>query len=240
MATLHTHTGHCQACGRQQAVDNALGTLAKHGYKVAGFGFFMGTCQGSGRRPLELERAFLDTICAALAEYSARMSTRSMQLLKREVVLEQATRLDNYGGRVTERVKTGRRDRYGREKTENREVRVPWVEASPSERGAELKREVALADSEASEADQHREGLLRLAKEVHGRPLAAVSRARRVDVGTRVKWGAAVVEVLRLEHRVARGVGPYHNGRSVEHAVFVSPLTGKEHAYPTRFLKVAP
>ena len=37
----HTHTGTCQICGRRQAVNVKTGRLAKHGYTVARFGFFM-------------------------------------------------------------------------------------------------------------------------------------------------------------------------------------------------------
>lgn len=50
--TKHTHRGHCQACGRLQAVDNVSGLIAKHGYTVD-FHFFNGTCQASDRKPAE-------------------------------------------------------------------------------------------------------------------------------------------------------------------------------------------
>lgn len=36
-----------------QAVDNSTQLMAKHGYKVAGFGFFNGTCPGSDKSPAE-------------------------------------------------------------------------------------------------------------------------------------------------------------------------------------------
>jgi hypothetical protein len=50
--TTHTHRGTCQACGHVQAVDNVSGLVAKHGYTVT-WGYFNGTCQGSGKRPAE-------------------------------------------------------------------------------------------------------------------------------------------------------------------------------------------
>src|SRR5690349_9600304 len=54
--TKHTHTGTCQACGRQQAVDNTvLHKIAKHGYTV-NFGYFNGVCFGArGEMPAELD-----------------------------------------------------------------------------------------------------------------------------------------------------------------------------------------
>lgn len=50
--TTHTHRGTCQACGHIQAVDNASQLIAKHGYTVD-WGYFNGTCRGSGKRPAE-------------------------------------------------------------------------------------------------------------------------------------------------------------------------------------------
>ena len=47
-----THSGHCQFCGRLQKLP--AGVLSTHGYLVAGYGFFVGTCRGSGYQPFEL------------------------------------------------------------------------------------------------------------------------------------------------------------------------------------------
>jgi hypothetical protein len=49
-----THYGECQCCGSRQKLPG--GTLALHGYTVNkgnGYGFFQGTCPGSGYRPFE-------------------------------------------------------------------------------------------------------------------------------------------------------------------------------------------
>lgn len=48
--TKSTHRGTCQVCGQLQCLPK--GTLAKHGYNVK-WGFFSGTCWGTGRRPFE-------------------------------------------------------------------------------------------------------------------------------------------------------------------------------------------
>jgi hypothetical protein len=53
-----THQGHCQACSRIQMLPE--GKLAKHGYQVAGFGFFNGICMGSGHLPLEQDKTIVE------------------------------------------------------------------------------------------------------------------------------------------------------------------------------------
>lgn len=68
--TTHTHRGTCQACGSVQAVDNASGLVAKHGYTVEGH-YFNGTCQGSGKKPAEWNTAFTHTIIAFCVETAA-------------------------------------------------------------------------------------------------------------------------------------------------------------------------
>ena len=57
MKNTHTHKGHCQSCGRVQAVSTDDNSLAKHGYDVQ-FGFFNGTCSGSDKEPLEVSKRF--------------------------------------------------------------------------------------------------------------------------------------------------------------------------------------
>ena len=52
--------GHCQACLRQQAVNDKTGRMSLHGYRVAGYGYFSGTCNGSKELPLEKDTAILD------------------------------------------------------------------------------------------------------------------------------------------------------------------------------------
>lgn len=47
-----TYLGHCQACGRLQAVHVHTGKIAKHGY-TTDYGFFNGTCNGSDHLPME-------------------------------------------------------------------------------------------------------------------------------------------------------------------------------------------
>jgi len=65
--------GHCQACLRVQAVNDKTGRLSLHGYRVAGYGYFAGTCNGSKQLPLEKETEVLDQEVKALKAESARL-----------------------------------------------------------------------------------------------------------------------------------------------------------------------
>ena len=65
--------GHCQACRRIQAVMDRTGKIAKHGYKVAGYGYFHGVCRGSGQLPLEQETKILEREVELLNEEADRL-----------------------------------------------------------------------------------------------------------------------------------------------------------------------
>tara|TARA_R110000868_G_scaffold19939_6_gene85041 strand:- start:2688 stop:3326 length:639 start_codon:yes stop_codon:yes gene_type:complete len=67
-----THSGTCQACGRQHAVNVKTGKLAKHGYTVD-WGFFNGTCQGSGHLPLQQDIKLNLEIINALYNLAANL-----------------------------------------------------------------------------------------------------------------------------------------------------------------------
>lgn len=59
MKQIHTHRGHCQLCTMVQALDVSTGIIAKHGYTVA-HGYFRGTCPGSDRLNLHVDRTHAD------------------------------------------------------------------------------------------------------------------------------------------------------------------------------------
>jgi hypothetical protein len=67
------YRGHCQACLRVQAVNDKTGRLSLHGYQVAGYGYFSGTCNGSKELPLEKETKVLDQEVQALKAEAARL-----------------------------------------------------------------------------------------------------------------------------------------------------------------------
>ena len=55
--TKSTHQGSCQICGSVQCLPG--GVLAKHGYTTR-WGFFEGTCSGSGWEPFELSKDLVE------------------------------------------------------------------------------------------------------------------------------------------------------------------------------------
>lgn len=54
-----THRGHCQVCNRIQNIQGRNLFVAKHGYEVAGYGFFNGICPGSEHLPLEQDKSMV-------------------------------------------------------------------------------------------------------------------------------------------------------------------------------------
>lgn len=54
-----THRGHCQVCNRVQNIQGRNKFVAKHGYEVAGYGFFNGVCPGSEHLPLEQDKSMV-------------------------------------------------------------------------------------------------------------------------------------------------------------------------------------
>jgi hypothetical protein len=70
MSYTHTHRGHCQVCASVQAIDPKTGAVAKHGYNVK-FGFFNGTCAGSGSLSMHVERKLSDSQIASARHRAA-------------------------------------------------------------------------------------------------------------------------------------------------------------------------
>ena len=77
----HTHKGTCQVCGRTQAVKQD-GTIAKHGYTVE-YGFFNGTCAGSGQKPLQQDRSVLDSLVTSWIEQGNKLKATSIDSIKK-------------------------------------------------------------------------------------------------------------------------------------------------------------
>jgi hypothetical protein len=207
----HTHTGHCQACGREQAINVNRGTLAKHGYKVAGWGFFMGTCPGSDRFPLEVEKTYSVEIINMLA-VSEAAHKKSIEDLKT-------------GKEIPATVKTGTkerrneaglivRDRYGRRVYDD--VIVLWDEATVPQRGAEIIRLVRDHENGASQCAAHIRFLHDAIAAFHGQPLKPVEAPKAaLQVGQQVQVSGQTVTV---EGFAERRVG--FRGRTATHIVF--------------------
>jgi hypothetical protein len=77
MTTATQTRGHCQMCGRQQAV---RGGIAAHGYTVAN-GWFQGVCQGHRFAPLEKRRAETDNMIVEILEHAAALRIKADETL---------------------------------------------------------------------------------------------------------------------------------------------------------------
>lgn len=55
------YRGHCQCCGREQAVRFPAGLIAHHGYTVKD-GWFQGACAGHQFAPIETDRGIADSV----------------------------------------------------------------------------------------------------------------------------------------------------------------------------------
>lgn len=65
-----THKGTCQACGRIQKLPN--GVVAAHGYTTR-WGFFSGTCPGSGEKPFEISADYIERTIVRAQDSIARL-----------------------------------------------------------------------------------------------------------------------------------------------------------------------
>tara|TARA_R110002072_G_scaffold218270_1_gene375990 strand:- start:81 stop:935 length:855 start_codon:yes stop_codon:yes gene_type:complete len=82
----HTHRGHCQACGRTQAVDVNHNLIAKHGYTVD-FGFFNGVCNGSDNAPLQVEKTLTEETIIDLTDWIAETNIKLADLKSGKVTI---------------------------------------------------------------------------------------------------------------------------------------------------------
>lgn len=143
--------GHCQACGRVQAVP---GRLAKHGYKVK-HGWFQGTCPGSDEQPMETDRSVTDRYITEMRRDALACRTTAAKLTNGETHPRQ--------------VKTNRFDPKTREC-----VTVSWEEASPYQRKDAIDLAVMQQNQRADLAERCATELESLASRIHGRELETV------------------------------------------------------------------
>lgn len=72
------HIGVCQKCGATQKLPG--GVLAKHGYQVAGWGFFNGVCGGTAHLPYEQSCELIKGFIAAVTKDRAAVRARIADL----------------------------------------------------------------------------------------------------------------------------------------------------------------
>lgn len=165
--TTHTHRGTCQACGSVQASDNVSAFIAKHGYEVVGY--FVGTCQGSDRKPAEHEVTYTHKVidfCTA----TAQTHDESIVALQNGAVVPETFKRWNSTKLVTHT------PTYGKPyNTTGGDDVLPIAKASQAERAKAIK--LAIHDHEliASQLRSHAKGLIQYVLPRLGQPLYAVA-----------------------------------------------------------------
>jgi hypothetical protein len=74
-----THIGSCQCCGRVQKLPSNL--LSLHGYTKQ-WGWFMGTCRGSGYKPFEISKDLIERFIAESERAIEGLKSEKAALLK--------------------------------------------------------------------------------------------------------------------------------------------------------------
>ena len=198
MRKEHTHKGHCQACGRIQALTVVgmaiLPRLAKHGYKVAGFGYFSGTCQGSARLPLQQDKTYCEAIQGELSEYAARQESVAKAYDSGELVPSNVEVYDS--------------------KAKGGLGLLKWEAADEYQRANELRSRIWRARNEAKSARDHAEMLRKLAEEIFNTPVIAVepkAKPLAITIGMEFAINGSRWKVKSLVRRGWRGNGnPNH------------------------------
>lgn len=191
--TPHTHRGHCQACGRLQAVDNAAHHIATHGYTVDN-GYFNGTCGGSNFQPLEVSHTLLDSFVSDCFGRANGCDARIDNLTEGRDYPPKVNKLKH-----GQRVYTYETNRRGRRETVY--TLVKWADATDAERAEGLKHAIYDLQREAKFMRYHAETLIALKARVHGQPLKAVAKSRVLEIGdtvTLVTFGLSDAPVLAL------------------------------------------
>lgn len=153
----HTHVGHCQSCGATHAVELRNECIAKHGYTVD-WGYFAGTCSGSGVYPLEVARDYCNTVIdscthAALSHDESCLLLRTGQ--RTPIRCENGTKFLGHGKYET--------------------IWVDWADASKYLQSQQVERESYGHERQAQHLRAHAKFLTELARRIHGTPLQRVT-----------------------------------------------------------------
>lgn len=179
MRAKSTHKGHCQICGRQQAVEARAAhnlasgsyntTLSKHGYTVKGFGYFAGTCHGSDHLPMEHDVMLTHSTIRGLHSHIIAMEKLAGQYKDGTLIPETC------GTGKTERSVVNNRIKFIH-------VRVPFAEGEKAYQEQELRTRIWNCENEVRGAKDHIEFLETLMKAVHGKPLIAIPNIKPVEI----------------------------------------------------------
>lgn len=139
--------------------------MAKHGYKVADAGWFVGTCSGSDRAPLELETGLLDSTVAMLTNLAdTAAATRP------EDIAEVSVEWEAPGSSAWNKKEPLRMVLRGQADVDEYHKRRPFL-AGMNTWSAWRDQEVRRRHARAALLRAHVEALGRLRAERHGQPL---------------------------------------------------------------------
>ena len=212
--------GHCQVCGREQAVRN--GKVAKHGYTIADRGlggWFHGTCPGADYPTLEVNR---DT-----ADLMIRNISRDVQETK-----EYLSKVESGSFLFPREVNLG---------TKIRPKMVKWSDLTDLEKRRALAGLKYQLEGKIKSGIWTIDAITKNIAEFHGKEHREVKIAKGPDpskvisVGEKVKVAGREVVVTKIDFAAARGVGPGINGKVVEHVYWEQ--NGKTMGYPKRYAK---
>lgn len=201
--------GHCQYCGREQAVMD--GHMSHHGYTVPN-GQFVNTCDGQQHKPVQRERKMADIICVshlAQAERSAATAEayRSGRKLPDTVLMD--TKYVRQRDPVTGIMPKGHWD----------EIRVPYAEAPAYKQQQEVQRKVHAFEQDAQANRAFAEFLAAVVKEFHGKELRKVDKADKpapICIGDKrasAGWGTVVCTSVDRGRVYFRQATPGANGK---------------------------
>jgi hypothetical protein len=158
--------GHCQRCGRQQAV---RGSMSQHGYTVQG-GWFQGVCTGHHDQPIEMSRVEADRMIAEVLADAVRLD---------------CTVADLQAGRThPAAIEDGNKLIEGEWVTQY----IPWDEAKPYQQIRARDGEIFRCESRARSARSFAQQMTSICDTFPGKPLTVVTlapAAPRIEAGER-------------------------------------------------------
>jgi hypothetical protein len=155
--------GHCQCCGRQQAVPH--GRMSKHGYEVKDRGhggWFSGVCQGEHYAPIEVDRVQADSIIAAVRKECAKLRERAEALRSGKVKPAQA----KSGNKIPDPAKRH---------WELEDEMVPFEQALEWHQREAIDSAAWQAQRRSEVGESFAHDLEKIANEYHGKPLIEVA-----------------------------------------------------------------
>jgi hypothetical protein len=155
--------GHCQCCGRIQAVVD--GRMSKHGYEVkerGKGGWFSGVCGGHVYAPLEVERTVTDSLIVSIRKQVVDLRAHAAALESGKAFPGTA----RSGRRVRDEKRGGFMDEM-----------VPYAQAPEYHQITALESAVWETKRRAELGERTANDLQKLADRVHGQPLQEVKRA---------------------------------------------------------------